>query len=373
MLEITELLEPTPSPLWRLVRQVGVSSIVSLLDGGEQQWRWPKGGTQFFAPAPYPVPAPGERPWELAALTRLQELYRAHGLEVAVIEDTAPMDAIRLGSAGRDEAIEWVMAQLRAMGRLGIGKLCYNWVAVSSWARTDAAVILRGGAISTGYDDDVMRAVPPLIEPGSVTHEQLWGNLEYFLRAAVPVAEEAGVRLCLHPDDPPLPEVRGVPRIMGSPEAFERMLSLVDSEYSGVTLCQGNFALMTGDLPALIRRFGARRRIFFVHFRDVRGTARRFVEVFHDEGPTDMLACMRAYAEVGFDGPLRPDHVPALEGETNDRFGYSNLGRLFAIGYITGLREAAYGPAGRDRPAPDGPPADPASHAGAGAGPGTSP
>lgn len=343
MVEITELLQPRPSRLWRLVKQAGVNSVVSLLDGGEQEWRWPKLQGLYDAPGQYVPARAGERPWELPALARLQSLYREHGLEVTAIEDTPPMDDVRLGGAGRDEEIEWFCTQVRAMGDLGIGTLCYNWLAVSSWSRTDTSVELRGGALSTGYDNDVMRTAPPLIEPGSISHQQLWENFEYFLKAVVPVAEESGVRLALHPDDPPIGEVRGVPRIMGTPEAFERVLGLADSECNGVTLCQGNFTLMTDDLPSLIRRLGATRRIFFVHFRDVVGKAERFVEVFHDEGPTDMLECMRAYRDIGFDGPLRPDHVPALDGETNETFGYSALGRLFAIGYITGLREAVYG------------------------------
>ena len=111
----------------------------------------------------------------------------------------------------------------------------------------------------------------------------------------------------------------------------------------GITLCQGNFALMTDDLPRVIRHFGAQRKIFFVHLRDVRGTAERFVETFHDDGQTDMLACLRAYADAGFDGVARPDHVPTLEGERNDSPGYQALGRLFAIGYLKGLHEAVYG------------------------------
>ena len=115
------------------------------------------------------------------------------------------------------------------------------------------------------------------------------------------------------------------------------------SAYSGITVCQGNFTLMTDDLPGLIRRWGAQGKIFFVHFRDVAGDASRFIEVFHDEGPTDMLECMRAYHETGFDGPMRPDHVPALAGESNESYGYATLGRLFAVGYITGLRDATYG------------------------------
>jgi mannonate dehydratase len=343
VLNISELLEPTPSPLWRLVKQAGVDEVVSLLDGAEQQWRWPKDeGSQVYTPTPYEVAPAGERPWDLPALTWMQEKYGDYGLELSVLEDTAPMDAIRLNGPARDEAIQWVMDQIRAMGRLGIGTLCYNWIAIIPWARTSNSEVLRGGALSSGYDNEVMLAAPKMIEEGSITHEQLWEGLEYFLRAVVPVAEEAGVRLALHPDDPPIPYVRGVPRIMGSPEAFERVLDIVPSSNSGITFCQGNFALMTDDVPTLIRRLGRDGRIFFAHFRDVRGTREKFVETFHDEGPTDMLACMRAYADIGFEGVLRPDHVPALEGDSNSSFGYSTLGRLYAIGYMTGLREAAY-------------------------------
>jgi mannonate dehydratase len=343
MLKITELLQPTPSPLWRLVRQAGVDQVVSLLDGGEQMWRWPRPGPQEAGPRRYVAGPPGERPWERPALVRLQDAYREYGLELGVIEDTPPMDDIRLGRPGRNEQLSWLRSQIQAMGELGIGTLCYNWHAITGWARTHHGVQLRGGALSSGYDDVTMRATPALAEPGSITTGQLWAAFEYFLRAVVPVAEEAGVRICLHPDDPPISEVRGVPRIMGTPEAFDRVLATVPSEFSGITFCQGNFTLMTGDLPALIRRFAGQRRIFFVHFRDVAGDRRRFIEMFHDEGPTDMLECMRAYHETGFDGPMRPDHVPALDGESNESFGYATLGRLFAIGYIKGLREATYG------------------------------
>jgi mannonate dehydratase len=111
---------------------------------------------------------------------------------------------------------------------------------------------------------------------------------------------------------------------------------------NGITLCQGNFALMAPDLPATIRHFGRQGKIFFVHLRDVRGTPERFQETFQDDGPTDMLACLRAYREVGFEGVLRPDHVPTMAGEDNSNPGYEAMGRLFAIGYIKGLREAAY-------------------------------
>jgi mannonate dehydratase len=129
---------------------------------------------------------------------------------------------------------------------------------------------------------------------------------------------------------------------MRSVENYQRLVDLVPSPVNGVCLCQGNFTLMTDDLPAAIRQFGRQDKIFFVHFRDVRGTPEKFHETFHDEGQTDMLACLQAYRDVGFEGVLRPDHVPTMEGDRNDRPGYSSIGRLFAIGYIKGLREAVY-------------------------------
>ena len=346
MLQITELLEPTPSRLWRLVKQAGVDEVVTLLEDSEQKSRWLKKDAQSFVPVPFDAPPKGERPWELADLRHLRDSYSEYGLKVTVVEDGPPLDDARLGGPKRDEQIEWLFAQLRAMGELGIKTLCYSWSARSSWSRTDTDIPLRGGAITTGYDEAKMQNAPPLIEPGSVTTDDLWRNLEYFLQAVVPVAEEAGVQLALHPDDPPIPEIRGVPRIVGSPEAFDRVLETVNSEVNGITLCQGNFRLMTDDLPSVIRRYGNQKKIFFVHFRDVAGDVHRFVEVFHDAGPTDMLECMRAYHDVGFDGPMRPDHVPAFEGESGRDFGYATLGRLHAIGYIAGLREATYGKPG---------------------------
>jgi mannonate dehydratase len=176
---------------------------------------------------------------------------------------------------------------------------------------------------------------------GEISEDELWANLEYFLRRVVPVAERAGVKLAMHPDDPPLSPVRGVGRIMRSVENYQRLLDLVPSPMNGITLCQGNFRLMTDDIPAVIRKFGA-EKIFFVHLRDVRGTVEKFEETWHDDGPTDLLECLRAYRAVGYEGVLRPDHVPTVEGDSNERPGYSTYGRLFAVGYIRGLQEAAY-------------------------------
>ena len=338
MIVLSELLTSHPEePLWTLLRQCGIEHVVALLRGGEQEQR-------MFASVGVDGNLGdgdgGVVPWSEASLARDLEVFAEHGFSVVGIEDTPPLDAARLGLPGRDEQIAHVQEQIRAMGKVGVPVLCYNWMAISSWARTDIAIESRGGALVTGFREADMERMPAVAAPGEITEEQLWSGLEYFLNAVVPVAEQAGVRLALHPDDPPLPATRGVPRIMRSLEAFRRVLDLYPSHANAVTLCQGNFALMTDDLPAWIRELGARDAIAFVHLRDVRGDAHSFVETFHDDGPNDLAACLRAYEEVGFTGPLRPDHVPTMAGESNERPGYETLGRLFANGYIRGLADA---------------------------------
>ncbi len=310
------ILPATPDDRWTLAAQIGVTdAVVHTLEIGD-----------------------GRRSWDYDSLLRMRNSFRNAGLDVAVIEGGVPItDTTRLGREGRDEEIEEFKQFLRDVGSLGIPVVCYDWMAGLRWARTSVDVRSRGGSLTTGYDDGEMQGGPS--DPiAPVSEETLWESLEYFLKRVVPVAEEADVRLGLHPDDPPLPEVRGVARIARSVEAYDRVLEIYPSEYNGVTFCQGNFAAMGVDVPKTIRHFGD--AINFVHFRDVEGTARAFVETWHDDGPTDMLEAMRAYREVGFDGPMRPDHVPTMATEKNENPGYETLGRLFAVGYMTGLWES---------------------------------
>ncbi len=320
MIKIAEVLSATPSPLWKMVKQVGVKYVV----------------------APMGIAHGSERPWDYMPLLRMKQAFEDHGFKVAVIESRPPLEKAKRGLPGRDEEIDTACALIENMGKLGIPVWCYEWMSTFNWMRTSTAQLGRGGALVTAYDNSLLKDAP-LTESGVVTEEQLWDSLDYFLKRVIPVAEKAGVKLAMHPDDPPLSPIRGVGRIMRSVENFQRLLDMYPSPVNGIALCQGNFTLMTDDLPGAIRHFGRQGKIFFAHFRDVRGTPEKFEETFHDEGKTDMLACMQAYKDIGFEGVLRPDHVPTMEGDSNDNPAYSSVGRLFAIGYIKGLREAVYG------------------------------
>ena len=324
MVRLAEYFDPYYNPYWTILQQVGVDAAVSKLDRrSDGEWN-----------------NSGDRPWDYAPLHAMKRRYEEAGLELVGIEDYPPMDKARLGLPGGDEETEWVCTLIRNMGRLEIPMLCYNWMGCINWVRTDIARPTRGGAKVTAF------RLSDLGDPGPtwaglVPAEQLWSAWERFMDVVVPVAEKAGVRLALHPDDPPIPEVRGVGRIMNSVESFERAMAYVESEANAICLCQGNFTLFCDDLPAVIRQFGRKGQLAFGHFRDVSGTAVDFEETFHDQGMTDKLDAMRAWHEIDFDGVLRPDHVPTLHGESNDDPGYAWLGRLHAIGYLQGLREAA--------------------------------
>ncbi len=330
MIRIAEFVEPPQEQLARLLVQVGAEEAVSTLPGASGS------ATTGTDAAMTRV----DRPWDAVPLAILQRRFLDRGLPLTVIEDSPPMEAIRTGTPGREDELDALTTLVQNMGALGIPVLCINFMAGSGWARTSTEVRGRGGALVTAYDHSVVSGLGELAI-GPLSPDQMWGNLAWFLERISPIAEASGVKIALHPDDPPLPSFRGVARILSSLEGLERAIELAASPNVGITFCQGNIGLMTDDVPAAIRRFAALEAIHFVHFRDVRGTPECFVETFHDEGPTDMYACMRAYLESGVDAPMRSDHVPTLAGDSNDRAGYSSLGRLWAVGYMLGLREAA--------------------------------
>lgn len=325
MVEFAEIItDSQPTPFWANLREMGVEQAVIALPRAYQDWR----KSSF------------DHPWSYTSIALYQELLGEEELTVSVVEDNPPMENIRFGRAGREEELEQVLVMIRAMGKLGIPTWCYNWAAGVGWVRTQMAMRGRGGALVAGYDHALIDHSDRCLY-GTIDANALWENLSWFLERVLPVADEAGVRLALHPDDPPVSAVRGISRIINSVDAYERLFDMFPSPANAMTLCQGNFTLFTDDLPAEITKFGEADRIAFAHFRDVKGTPEHFVETFHDNGQTDMLACMTAFERVGYAGVMRSDHVPLMAGDTQTVPGYSNLGRLFAIGYMTGLREAA--------------------------------
>jgi mannonate dehydratase len=279
-------------------------------------------------------------PWDYEAVAAVKNAWDKAGLKLEVIEGPPALsEKTKLGLGGRDEEIANFITLMKNLSSVGIDTICYNWMPVISWARTTYDRPGRGGALVTAFDYEDIKD-QSLTKYGEVTKEILWKNLEYFLKAVVPEAEKNGIKLAMHPDDPQVDSIRGISRIMTTADAFKRMADIYPSPNNGITMCQGNFSLMGEDIPALVKYFGKRDLIHFVHFRNVRGGKMNFVETFHDEGQIDMYAAMKAYIEIGFKGPLRPDHVPTMAGDSNERPGYSALGSLYAAGYIRGLIEA---------------------------------
>lgn len=288
----------------------------------------------------------GLKPWEPKAIVAVKEGWNKLGMKWNVVEGPPTLGAdTKLGLAGRDEEIAnfiTFMKNLKQYG--GVDTICYNWMPVVSWFRTKMDYPGRGGALMTAFDYEDAKKLP-VTEYGEISKETLWKTLEYFLRAVVPEAEKIGMNLSLHPDDPQVDSLKGISRIMTSVKNFDRMLNIVPSKYSGLTMCQGNFSLMGEDIPPLVKRWGKEGKINYVHFRNVQDLSgkvpsTKFTETFHDEGQIDMYAAMKAYYDIGYKGAIRPDHVPTMFSDSNDRPGYSTIGTLFALGYMRGLIES---------------------------------
>ena len=290
-------------------------------------------------------------PWDPKAIIANKEAWERAGLKWNVVEGPPSLgEKTKLGLEGRDEEIEHFLTFMRNLKQYGgVEIICYNWMPVISWFRTKKDKPGRGGALVTAFDYEEIKQAA-MTEYGEVSKETLWKNLEYFLKAVIPEAEKIGMKLAMHPDDPQVDSIKGIGRIMTTVDSFRRMLDIYPSPSNGITLCQGNFSLMENDIPRIIKEFGKRKAIHFVHFRNVRGGKFQFEETFHDEGQIDMYAAMKAYYDIGFRGPIRPDHTPTMFGDSNEHPGYSNIGILFALGYIRGLMEGVS--KNKDKPSP---------------------
>jgi mannonate dehydratase len=302
--------------------------------------------------------------WPRNSIADLASRIDDAGLSLAVIESIPVHEDIKLGRPTRDRLVDQYAESIRHLGDVGVGVLCYNFMPIFDWTRTDLAMPQPDGSTALAYDDtalsriDLSRGTGDL--PGwataydaaslrallaayeDVNADRLWENLEYFLKRVVPVAESVGVRMAIHPDDPPW-SIFGLPRIVTNGESLDRITRLVDLPANGVTFCTGSLgADPANDLPRMAASLGARGRVHFAHCRNVKWTGRRqFNESPHPShlGNVDMHAVLIALHQTGFTGPIRPDHGRMIWGETG-RPGYGLYDRALGAAYLQGLWEA---------------------------------
>jgi len=280
---------------------------------------------------------PGQKQWEYEDLLALKERADAAELRLMALENVPVSfyDQAMLGLPGRDEQIEHMATTIRNMGRAGIPILGYHWMPNKVW-RTPEPATLRGGAKGTRFNLEEH-------DPNELTHdrvyaaEEMWANYEYYMARILPVAEEAQVKLALHPDDPPVESLGGVARLFRNFEGFKRAMDTFDSPYHGLDFCMGCWSEMGGADYVLqaIRHFGGQGKIIYVHFRDVQGQVPCFNECFINEGNVDTLAVVQALKEVDFTGFMITDHVPRMVDDT----GWGHRGRAYALGYMAALIE----------------------------------
>lgn len=280
---------------------------------------------------------PGEARWEYLDLVRLRTTIEAYGLRLEALENVplAFYQEAMLGRPERDRQIENYQETIRNVGRAGIPILGYHWMPNGVW-RTSTATQERGGARVTAFDlEDAKNA--PLSFGRVYTEDELWQNYAYFLRAVLPVAEEAGVKLALHPDDPPVESLGGVARIFRNFEGFRHaMEDVAPSPNHGLDFCMGCWSEMGTGAIGPMEYFGSRGKIFYVHFRDVKGVVPKFNECFIGDGNVDVVEAMRTLKRVGFTGFFIDDHVPHLVDDSD----WAHRGRAHATGYIQGLVNA---------------------------------
>ncbi len=287
--------------------------------------------------------------WSVAGLEKLRERVESFGIKLEAVPlplpsayiTNAPYPNIMLGkSPERDREIDNVCSMITNCGRAGIPMVKYN-LTILGVVRTESTRG-RGGCKYSTFRYREAKQDPPLTEAGPVSADQMWERIAYFLRRVAPVAEEAKVRMACHPHDPGMPEqegYRGVHRVLGSVAGLKRFIEIQPSPYHGLNFCQGTVSEMLQnpnvEIHDVIRYFGSRKKIFNVHFRNIRGGFLDFQETFPDAGDVDLVSTLRTYREVGYNGMLMPDHVPVIEGDTGGRQAFA-----FAFGYIRGLLQA---------------------------------
>ena len=316
------------------------------------------GATHIVAhlPGEKDFPSTADGIWSYGDLSRLKTFVDSQGLTLEAIENFAPKhwDQVLLDGPGRDAQMENLKATIRNMGKAGIPVMGYNFSLAGVWGRVRGP-FARGGAESTGYIEaeapeqtpipkgevwnQKIDADPPPGDIGVVGAEEMWARLTYFLENLVPAAEEAGVRLAAHPDDPPLPVLRGTARLITHPDAYRRLLDIVPSRCNGIEFCQGTVSEMQGgDVYAAIRQYVSEGKICYVHFRNVRGKVPNYREVFLDEGDVDMIETLRIYRECGYDGVLIPDHTPRTACDAP-----WHAGMAYALGFMRAAMMALEG------------------------------
>ena len=271
------------------------------------------------------------------------ERAKAADLRATVVEAGPPIGKIVMGEDGwREQTDDWVDA-ISLLASHGVEVICYNFMPQvlddAMVVRTSFKTKTRGGAITSSYraiDVDHETLVDADVLP--ISKDEMRANLKRFLDEVIPVAEDVGIKLAMHPDDPPTSLMGGLQRIMSSVEDYDWLLAVNPSKANGITYCIGCFAELGCILEGLIDRWS--NRIHFVHFRNISGCQDDFVETFPDDGDVDLLSVLRKLNEVGYTGCIRPDHAPKLSGEYVEIEGYGFQGHIFTAGYLRGLLTA---------------------------------
>jgi mannonate dehydratase len=283
--------------------------------------------------------------WSVDGLKRERERVESFGLTLEMVElptnsviANSGIKNVLLGkSPERDREIDSICQMIRNTAAAGIPRIKYN-VTVLAVVRTESSKG-RGGATYSTFEYAKAKEDPPLTEAGAVSLAETWERVEYFLKRVAPVAAEYKVKIGCHPHDPPMPPgkaFRGIHRVMGSVEGLKRFVSIAENPYHGLNFCQGTVSEMLRkpgeEIYDVIRHFGERKKIFNVHFRNIKGTFLNFQETFPDNGDVDMIRALRVYRDVGYDGMIMPDHAPRIDGDTGGRQAFA-----FEFGYIAAL------------------------------------